>query len=193
VIYIFYCFKTNNFIKNFNILVRWAIKIEHLAVIYYSNIGDFVNSTLPLPPEGIGVRDRLINQHRDELEARLKTVEPENPLNSFYEGALEGLNECAAFSTLEEYQNRGEELTILRTKGYHSVFKRIMDGGEAELKEIVNHSSNGETDFNKLSRLIGKSAQIEYMFELMCTYELIKADKLFDYLEAQGVTLHKLN
>ena len=118
-------------------------------------------------------RDELIKDGIKDCK-KLIGKQKSKEMYFFYEGSIDGFEECEKLCTLEEYANRIQELSTeeSRETAYSSLRK---DDEETQLlrEELQIYDSNKETDLEKVWRLKGIATQINFVYERLKAYQLV--------------------
>ena len=87
----------------------------------------------------------------------------------FYEGSIEGFEECKKFSKFSDFERRIEQLYIEETRELSKSW--IKDEMLREYLKIFN--KNEKTDYNTVFKLKGKRTQIQFVYDKLKAYRLV--------------------
>ncbi len=118
-------------------------------------------------------RDDLIKKGIAECRG-LIGKQTSREMYSFYEGSIDGFEECKKLNNLEAYIGRIEELNQTEIKEIAYSFLRGDDMEKILLREELQiYNSNRETDLDKVWKLKGIRTQIEFVYNQLKAYKFI--------------------
>ena len=90
----------------------------------------------------------------------------------FYEGSMDGFEECKNLNTLESYVKRIHELS---EEEYRELLRSLKGDTEEKrlLKEQYQLYDNKETDSDEVWKLKGIITQIDFVYERLKAYKII--------------------
>ena len=116
-------------------------------------------------------RDELI---RDGIKDCRKLIgkQKSRKMYFFYEGSIDGFEECKNLNTLESYVKRIQELS---TEESREIAHSLRGNTEEKrlLKEEWQIYDDRKMDLNEVCKLKGISTQIEFVYERLKAYQLV--------------------
>jgi hypothetical protein len=120
----------------------------------------------------IEYRDGMIEKGISECRSLLGKQERRN-MYFFYEGSLDGFEECRKFDSLESYVARLEELRKDEMREISCSSLRKDDKDSRMLRESLGIYGNEKTDEDRVWRLKGIRTQVEFVYERLAAFNLI--------------------
>ena len=115
-----------------------------------------------LSPIEIELRDKLIERGIKECKYLLK-IQDSKDMYFFYEGSIEGFEECRKLSSFEAYDKRWREIMFEEVREIACSLKGD-DENTKNLKEKYHiFDPNEKMDIGRVWKLKGKSAQIGFI------------------------------
>jgi hypothetical protein len=114
-------------------------------------------------------RDELITDGINECHSLIKKQKSPD-MFYFYEGSIEGFQECKTYSRLSQFTNRLDELNKEELQEISGSLK------DPELREMSGvYDPNKKMDLKEVWKIKGKRTQVDFVYQRLLAFKLIRS------------------
>ncbi len=137
-----------------------------------TNLEGFVNDKNKLSLKELERRDKLVSGGIVECKSLLGKQEFSS-MFYFYDGSIEGFEECKRYSTLSEFKKRIGELNNDETR------EIACDLKDRSIREMAGiYDVEERMDINEVWKIKGKRTQIEFVYNRLMAFRIVRGLKI---------------